>query len=262
MSGVANFFFGSIDVNQNVNLYDQVPSITEAFPETHYKVVVNVNFRDLLQPSGNFVQDGSNSENVNINLNFDCNVLLLKQYLGDDAVYSGATVVANNVRQLDNGGVTEGRKGVTTGREVGNSGNLGFRFLEIAALQIFGHAQARAAIRNDTQFVEAMQDAVTKIDDLVGGYAESDDAKHDVFNLYVKQNLINPEDDVTTIVPFDFTEFNFAGFLGAVRVNFNMPVISDSAGTDANREILGINANPMVNLLVLLQHDNSLPAQQ
>jgi hypothetical protein len=103
-----------------------------------------------------------------------------------------------------------------------------------------------------------MQDAVTKIDDLVGGYSESDDAKHDVFNLYVKQNLITSEDDVNSVVEFDFESFNFAGFLGAVRINFNMPFIKDSADVDANREILGINADPSVNILVLLQHDNSL----
>jgi hypothetical protein len=261
MSEQVNFFFGSIDVNQNVNLYDQAPSITEAFPETHYRVVVNVNFRDLLMPTGNFIQDGSNSENVNINLNFDCNVDLLKVYLGYDAVYAGGSVVANNVRELDNGGVLQNRKGLTTGRET-SSANLGFRFLEMAALQIFGHAQARAAIRNDTHFVSAMQDAVTKIDDLVGGYSESDDAKHDVFNFYVKQNLITNTDDVTSIVQFNFDNFNFAGFKGAVRVNFNMPQILDSAGSNANRDILGIDSNPMVNLLILLQHDNEVSTQQ
>lgn len=257
-SFAGNFFFGSIDVDQDVYLYDQEPSIVEAFPDTHYKVIVNVNFRDLLQPEGNFVQEAGNSENVDINLNFDCNVDLLKVYLGYSAVYNGGAVVTNSVRQLTNGGVSEGRKGLTLGVEQSNNGNLGFRFLEVAALQIFGHAQARAAIRNDTQFTESMQDAVDNINTLVDGYAESEDAKHDIFNLYVRQNLITNEDDVTTIVDFNFDAFNFAGFLGAVRINFNMPQILDSAGTEADRTILGINADPKVNILVLLQHDNSL----
>ena len=71
-------------------------------------------------------------------------------------------------------------------------------------------------------------------------------------------NLITDTDDVNSIVDFNFVGFNFYGFKGAVRINFNMPQILDSIGGSANRTILGINEDPQVNILLLLQHDTSM----
>jgi hypothetical protein len=259
MSFSANFFLGSIDVNQNVNLFDKLPEITEAFPDCHYNLTVSVNFLQLLQPSGNYIQNATNVNDVDINLNFDCNSDLLNVYLGQNNVYNTTTgaEIANAVQVLSQGtGVVGGvsRKGLVTGVNSPDS-NLGFRFLEVAALQIFGHAKARAAIRNDTEFSVAMNDATSKIDTLVAGYTESDSVKREIFNYYIRQNLLddaNVNGDVTSPVNFNFAAFNFQGFRAAVRINFNMPTILDSVGSAADRTVLGIADDPAVNILLLL----------
>ena len=255
MSFSANFFLGNIDINQNVNLFDQVPNIVEAFPDCYYNLTVNVNFLELFQPVGNFVQNQADPNKVNVNLNFDCNQDLLNIYLGQGNVYDNSGVeLANDVQQLMAGSEpADGRKGLLLGKNTTDS-NLGFRFLEVAALQIFGHAKARAAIRNDTEFATAMDDATDKIDTLVTSYTESESVRQEIFNYYVQQGFVNDQNDVNTPVAFDFTNFNFQGFRSAVRINFNMPTILDSAGNAADRTILGINDNPKVNILLLLTH--------
>lgn len=261
-----NFFLGSIDVNQNVNLFDAEPNFVEAFPNTHYRIDINADMEVLLGIAGNYQQSLSDPNQVNVNLRFVGNEDYLKILLGYPNVYnSTGAVTVNYVPQLNQGPshLIVGRKGVITGKETTDA-NMGFRFLEIAAIQIFNHARARAAIRNDTDFVTSMRETVTDIKDKITGYTVinadgSAAVKNDIFNQYVKQNLLvnYPANDVDAVVPFNFQPFNFIGYKTGIQINFNMPFIRDSSQNEIVRSQYNVADDPAVNILLVFHHQDS-----
>lgn len=260
-----NFFLGCIDVNQNVNLFDAVPSFVEEFPNTHYRLDLNADMEVLLGIAGNYQQNSLDANRVNINLDLTGNHEYLKKLLGYPSVYdNGGAVTANFTPKMNAGPNAEAapsRKGVVIGMSDSATENIGFRFLEIAAVQIFNHARARAAIRNDTDFVTSMRETVTDISDKINVYTAINadgGVKDDIFNQYVQQNLLvnYPANDVDAVVPFNFQSFNFDGYKTGIQINFNMPFIKDSTDTAIIRDQYGVAADPAVNILLVFHHRN------
>jgi hypothetical protein len=249
---LSNFYLGSVDVNQNVNLYDALPPTVDAMPDTHYIINVLCNFQTLMGFSGNYVQSASNPNNVNINLDLSPNSDYLKELLGYNEVYNAGNVVQNSVEFAASGPSASGRKGSVTGITVGApNSNIGFRLLEIAAIQIFNHAKARAAIRNDTEFTTSMQHIVDSIPNLVNEYNITEETKLEMYNTYVQQNLASLSDDVTSPVAFNWNVYNFNDtYVSGVQLNFNIPSIFDSAGAGIDRNLYGVGNDPSVNILL------------
>lgn len=247
---MSTFFLGCINVDQNVNLYDALPPNVDEMPNTHYVYNIPCDFQTLMGFAGNYVQNASNPNNVDINLSLNPNSDYLKHLLGYTEVYNTGNVVQNVVAVALAGPSASGRKGNTTGMIAGNY-NIGFRLLEIAAVQIFNHAQARAAIRNDTEFATSMQSVVDGIPALINGYNMTEETKLEMYNTYVQQNLASLTDDVTTPVAFNWTAYNFVGdYFSGVQLNFNMPGIFDSAGAGIDRNLYNVGADPSVNVLL------------
>ena len=86
---------------------------------------------------------------------------------------------------------------------------LGLRFLEIIATKIFGHAKARAAIRNDSKFYE--KSATSLVQQVIDGVNTSIVTKKmDIFNTYINQNRYNGNiNNIPTPVNFNFDNTNW-----------------------------------------------------
>jgi hypothetical protein len=254
---MANFFLGSIDVDQTVELYDAPVNFSDAYPNTHYLITINANFHKLIGLTGNYVQN-VNPNLVTTAMSLHSNDVYLKELLGYNAVYdANGVVVTNQVTGLVSGPDATGRKGTTTG-VASSASNLGFRFLEIAAVQIFAHARARAAIRNDTQFSGAMQSAVDALSTQINQYLVTNVAQNEIFNDYVRQNLLASTNDVDTAVNFNFDAYSFNGYSTAVRINFTMNSILDSAGANVDYNLYGMTNDTDVNILLKFDHADDL----
>lgn len=124
----------------NANIYDD----TYKTFATNYVVFLNVsNFNTFFNTK--YYEDFTNQVNQNIIVN--------KVYLqsifnspNSSVVFRGLYGQNENVFGLEN--VTN-----TSGIYTSGTRNFGFRLLELAALNIFGSATARAAVSNDTDFI-------------------------------------------------------------------------------------------------------------
>jgi hypothetical protein len=246
----SNFFLGCIDINQAVQLFEAEAPTIDMFPSTNYKIEVPANMKTLLGLSGSYQQNAEDPNAVNITLTAAGNEAYLKELLGYDKVYNDdGTVVANYVPGATGVSVTD-RKGATTGILTGTNYNIGFRLLEIAAIQIFNHAKARAAIRNDTAFKDAMQSVVDETQTKITGYDLTGETKLEIFNHYKRQFPNSEANDVDASVAFNFDEFNFLSYATGIQINFNMPSITDSAATEVDKTAYGIEADPTVTILL------------
>jgi len=121
------------------------------------------------------------------------------------------------------------------------------RILEILALKIFGHAKARAAINNDTDIVNGLQnDLYNHIGSML------DRHKHNIYNMYVYQDLQDlKQDDVDSPPNFNFNydKIAFPGYIKGSLSNKNL--LSSSL---MNGPVHGINSvvNGDYNIPILL----------
>ena len=116
------------------------------------------------------------------------------------------------------------------------------RLLEIMALNIFGHAKARAAIANDDQFKEKLQN----IDNhLTNEFDTNETLRNEFFEQYIQldRQEINAN-DVNTNVNFNLadSQISFLAFLsgtvldtnsnGAISQILNSQIVNGLVGTD------------------------------
>jgi hypothetical protein len=124
------------------------------------------------------------------------------------------------------------------------------RLLEIMALNIFGHAKARAAIENDTEF----KTKVINIDDhLTNEFGTNETLRNEFFEQYIQldRQEIN-QNDVNTDVNFNLhdSQISFLAFLSGIVLDtnsngmisqiLNSQVVNGLVGTDGlyNIEVL------------------------
>lgn len=123
---------------------------------------------------------------------------------------------------------------------------FGLRLLEVMALKVFGHARARAAIENDTEFYRDDSVSTSVINQLITGMNVSVDAqKFNIFNSYVQTDRIeadaNGVDNTYNDVDANY-QFNF----GSSNWSFNTWLSGSllDAGTDA--DLTTLNNGPLV----------------
>ena len=89
--------------------------------------------------------------------------------------------------------------GTIYGLETSGPRNFNFRLLEMAALEIFGHAKARAAIANDNLFDSLHGSVTAHISDTFSIQS----TRNNFFEQYVEINRYYNSDDITGTVSFN-----------------------------------------------------------
>jgi hypothetical protein len=130
---VFNFFIpGNFQITQNAELYvSNETSLTCS--EFHFKINCGNSLNQLFN-TRTYIQNSGNAENYDVNLT-----------INDTYVNSIFTNVLNV-----GGGTATNFIGISTATPI----SFSQRLLEIAALKIFDHAKARAAISNDNDFTD------------------------------------------------------------------------------------------------------------
>jgi hypothetical protein len=238
-----SFFINEqIPVSQNASLYAQtLPSAGNA-----YEYIMSVNIASATWSSMNelfndrvYVQNASDMNTANVALT--ANFTSLNSLLGSAHIL-----------------MTSEKADITTktayGTLLGTEQPLGLRFLEIVATKVFGHAKARAAIANDSEFYLGYDVSGSLIKQLADGITGAvQNKKSDVFNAYVAYDRIesNPKVDVGENATFNFD-----------NTNWEFPIyfrstISDVAGADASLDEL--NNGPSVGGTSLVNGSMNVP---
>jgi hypothetical protein len=143
---------------------------------------------------------------------------------------------------------------------------VGFRFLEIIAIKIFGNGYAKSAIVNSNDFYKDITFNNSLIRQMADGvYNSINSQKIDIFNQYYITNIYNPDDYVDEFgyTKFDFTDSNieipmyFSTTVSNVGDILNGPTIDIIGGTNESRYI-----NGSMNVPILLRFYSSEPANE
>lgn len=220
-----NFFVNEpFVVSQNASLYAE----TAVTNDTVYDYILSINInaaswssmnelfnaRTFKQTTG--TQNQVDENNVVLNLGANLAALNTLLYTTDAvAISSTMTSVSGNAAYST----------LTSGQKL-----LGLRFLEVVATKVFGHAKARAAIANDTEFYTPLATAGSIINQVATGINSALTNKAaDVFNKYVAYDRVqdNNQNDVDAEVNFNFD-----------NTNWEFPIYFESTiqdiGADAN----------------------------
>lgn len=183
-------------LNTNTNLYDQ----NAAQIISNYWININIGNFDAFF-SKKVYQENLLDANL-VNIDIAVNTALLKERIVGD--------FSDPVR------LGEGAGDSLVGYLTGTEEPLGFRLLEIAAESIFGHARARAAISNDTDYITATLPA-TYYNVYNGG---SDQVNASILNILEEQVTKAFNSDISTIFN-QYVDFNRDTTYGGVDLNQN-----------------------------------------
>ena len=136
--------------------------------------------------------------------------------------------------------------------------------LEIMAIKIFGHAKARAAIYNDSDFYKNNSNVGSIINKLIDGIQNGiTDKKNDIFNIYVDSDRIQYDavgdqlyNDIDTAHNFNFnnTSWSFPVYLKGSLLD---SISSSITGNLNNGPIVGgntlINGSYNIPILVIFK---------
>lgn len=238
-----NFFINEqIAIDQATQLYaETLPNAGNA-----YEYIMSVNIASATWSSMNLLFNDrvyvQNATDMNT-----ANVALTANLTGLNSLLSSAHIT-----------MTSEKSDITTKSAyatlVGTEQPLGLRFLEIVATKVFGHAKARAAIANDTEFYRGYDVSGSIIKQLADGITGAvQNKKHDVFNAYIAYDRIelNPKVDVGADATFNFD-----------NTNWEFPIyfrstIADVAGADASMDLL--NNGPSVGGSSLVNGSMNVP---
>jgi hypothetical protein len=175
--------------------------------------------------NASFKQNATNIENYDVNLT-----------LADHTSFASWESLFNNVSTTT---IVQCLSSTNFGTfNASTKSKIGDRLLEVVAHKLFGHAQAHAAIKNDTSFYN--HDA--SIWDHLSTSVATEEFRHDIFNQYVKlgrYNTNNPSgagvngDDKATDV-----KFNFADITIDFPLQLNGTMLFDESLTDADKTLL------------------------
>lgn len=235
-----NFFVNSpFTVTQNASLYAQT-SVTN---DTDYDYILSININadswasmNALFNMRNFVQNsavqntsGENSYDVNLSANLSALNSLLHSTNAVEISSTKTQVSGNSAYST-----------LTAGQKL-----LGLRFLEVVATKVFGHAKARAAIANDSDFYRPLANAGSLINQIATGMNTAlGTKKNDIFNAYVAYDRVQDNNTNDVDVP---ASFNFE------NTNWEFPIYFESQiqdiGADASMGELNNGPNVGGNIL-------------
>lgn len=179
-----NFFVNAtVDLSHNTQLY--VQNITPETPSNYVITVdLGVHLNDLFT-GRNYIQNVSEDY-------YDTNLNVNNEYI---------------LARL-NGDYTQLTQGIAPGSGLfatvdGNPLPYYVRLLEIMALQIFGHAKARAAIAND----ESFRTSADTIQAFLSGEFDNQSIRNDFFEQYVQLDRVDLNaNDVNGVVDFNLAD--------------------------------------------------------
>lgn len=190
-----------LSVSSTVNIYDQAYSGTAS----NYVVFVNIGDFSTFFANASY-EDYLNTVNINLTIdNAQVNSLLNTCiasvfYRGS----AGASDLGCGLEKLSYDGTTF----------TSTKNTLGYRLLELAALQIFNNGKARAAISNDTDYIngtitdsahdnKALYTSITN--QLYNAFVND---KFNIFNQYVNTGRYENSNDYGVYKNFNFTGVN------------------------------------------------------
>jgi hypothetical protein len=204
----------TIDLEQNAKVFDS-PLPTDS---DKYEFVINVSVSgNSLFSSRSYVENANDRNQVNIDLAL--NMTYINERFADATLLP---VSDNYLVDPTNppAGKYYGSQVSMIGTASGSPTSLANRFLEIAAIKIFGSAHATAAIRNDSEFRDVNSaDKLTRT--VLTGINDRGPNGQTIFNEYVKDGRYLPaqEDDETT------RYFNFAGTVWHFPLSLNGTIL-------------------------------------
>jgi len=254
-----NFFVNMpFAISQNGEYYSQTNTVSE----NSYDYILDI---DMLSSSlaindlfdkRSFVQNSNNDNMVNIELEANLNTL-------NNMLYKFSSI---DIRSLNND--VSGKNAYLT-FEKGENKLLGFRLLEIVATKIFGHAKARSAISNDSEYYLPYSTETSLIKQIVSGINNGIvERKTDLFNQYVAydriqdnvdtnnaSNEFNADSEATKLFNFADTEWEFP-------MNFTTSIQADSSILVNNGPNVGGSqlVNGTVTVPLLLRFFRSMPS--
>lgn len=197
-----------IGSNQQVNIYQEQ---YQAIP-SNYVIFLNIINYNFLFNTKSYID---NTDTVSYNVTV--NTIYLQGILNSpnsSVILRGTEGLNDNVSGLENVLFSSNVYSCTTQ-------NLGFRLLEIASLNIFNNARARAAVANDTDFIYGKGINYYSGQGETGGnsnlytslanqinYAFNVEA-HNIFNQYVNTWRYNASVDVNKYQNYNFDNTNF-----------------------------------------------------
>jgi hypothetical protein len=193
----ANEFFS---VYQQTNLYAQNFPINNGLYDYVFEVNISQDSLNDMFDVRHFKQSSNQQNNVGEN-NVDINLLINRTFID-------SLLTTNKVSII---GITGNYLGDETGFLSGEK-MIGLRFIEVIAMKIFGHAKARAAISNDTDFYQSDAIPGSLINQMINGIQSSiNNKRNDIFNQYVDYDRIEAEasDDVDVNINFNFKDTIF-----------------------------------------------------
>jgi hypothetical protein len=219
--------------------------LTQA-PETYYHVTTQANLYTLF---ANYhykqVEQGNGApNNFLVNLSYDNSKLY--DMLGSTILSSGTISPLNH--GAINPNATDKENGSINGADQDNN-NIGLRFLEIVAIHIFGHAKARAAIRNDREFDHINMDIINGMHNSL-----TEQTKQRYFREFVGTGKLVPwetYDDISQWTPFNFDTSSIR-----YTVNFHVGGIYDSSGVLTN--LIQDNSDWNTNITIDFIHNSQL----
>lgn len=248
-----NFFINEpFTVSQNTDVYAKSANADETTYDYVLSINVNGVWNSMNDLFGNrvFIQSSPNENTAdenNVNIMLDANVTALNSLL-----YSNGVV-----------GISSSKTSIATtnaavyGTLLSGNHLLGLRFLEIVATKVFGHAKARAAIDNDTQFYAPASTTSSIINQIVNGINNAvANKKADIFNMYVAfdriQNNVNTN---TNADVYANQNFNFDG----TQWQFPIYFLSTVTDTTADSNLGLVNNGPDVGGNVLINGSMNVP---
>lgn len=197
-----------IGSNQQVNIYQQQ---YQAIP-SNYVIFINIINYNILFKTKSYI-DTIDTVNYNIAIN--------TTYLESILNSPNSSVVLRGTEGLDDN--VAGLENVSFSSNVysSSSQNLGFRLLEIASLNIFNNARARAAVANDTEFIygsatnyysglgetSGVGNLYSSLSNQIN-YSFNIEA-YNIFNQYVNTWRYNTSVDVNRYQNYNFDNTNF-----------------------------------------------------
>jgi len=230
----------TLGANTNLNVYEQAYQ----YQNTNYLLYVNVGNMASMFSNASY-SDYLNSVNVNLSVN--------KAWVTNN-VWNSA--VSSVLYRGGSGGseLTCGMEKLvynnTSGEVISTQNTVGFRLLEIAAVNIFNNAKARAAIANDAEFVNGTIPEAISSDTLYNSLSNQlstafDTDKFNIFNQYVNTTRYNASVDSN-----EYTNFNFSDANIQVLLTFNTNTVGTPSGYTGS--IGGLNTNVSKSVLLIL----------
>jgi hypothetical protein len=250
MSSDSFFINNPFTISQNAQIYSE----TLLTNTSTYDYILEINIRDgaFTTPNSLFntrtyqqnvgTQNSTGENLVDINLTINTDMLNIILY-GVNSVDISSTM--NNVVQ----------QSAYNTLIKGSHHLLGLRFLEISATKIFGHAKARAAIANDTEFYLPYTSQGSLIQQISDGINNSIvNKKLDIFNYYVTYDRIelNPNNDAVSPINFNFDNTNwefpiyYTTVIGDNNSGANLSLLSNGPNVGGNQLINGQLSVPIL----------------